>query len=379
MKKLILLFWLISLASFGQDGEPLSKKEERKLKKGFNKSSFIKDIFKYSTFYGGYSETNSIQGMPTFYVTQENELIETTRRTPADFMITYGWRKLANFQYEDRNKFYDGSENNVSTRSSIGNVTGLEYLFEWQNGRQQGQEFTNKEAFLRYLSKWWLIKGEYKVNELVDLDYISAEARLRIPLGKKLSLSFGGIYRTYNKAYGHNPIQKYLEDFPWWSLAYDFAGHTDSLYEMVDPWTGESLGYDYQWFNQAGDLIASSDADYRNSVFQRVVNNYNRTELSTIGGYEQLSAVAGVDFYHYRKNFWIHFYGSVLPLHKTISGDERYSYENFVDSNEWIDYSAGGVFGFRISKALGVYTEVTLQRYWGRDLKAIKTGINIKL
>ena len=61
-----------------------------------------------------------------------------------------------------------------------------------------------------------------------------------------------------------------------------------------------------------------------------------------------------------------------------MSGDERYSYNNFVEG-DWIDYSAGSVFGFRIGENLGVFSEVTLQRYWDRNLKEIKVGLNYKL
>ena len=293
-------------------------------------------------------------------------------------MVTYGWRKLAHFQYEDRDKFYDGDEKNASVKSNIGAYKGLEYLVEYSKGRQQGREFDNKEIFVRYLSKLWLVKGEYQKNELIDLDYKSAEARFRLPIGKKLSLSAGAIYRTYEKAYGHNPIENYLEDNYWWTLAYDYANHTDQLYQMINPYTQEVMGYDYQWFNQEGNLIAASDADYRNGVFQNVVNRYNAEQLALIGGFADLAAVFGLDFYHYKKNFWLHLYGNVLTKHQLVSGDDKYSYGNFVDG-EWIDYSAGGVFGFRIGKNLGVFSEVTLQRYWDRNLKQIKVGLNYKL
>ena len=180
-----------------------------KLKK-VRKNNIFKKVFKYSTFYGAYSQTNSIQAPQTFIVTQDNELRETTRRYPSDMMMTYGWRKLAHFQYEDRDKFYDGDEKNASVKSSIGAYKGLEYLVEYSRGRQQGREFNNQEVFVRYLANYWLIKGEYQKNELVDIDYKSAELRLRLPIGKKLSFSAGAIYRTYEKAYGHNPVQKYL-------------------------------------------------------------------------------------------------------------------------------------------------------------------------
>jgi hypothetical protein len=292
-------------------------------------------------------------------------------------MVTYGLRKLAFFQYEDRNKFYDGSEKNASVKSNIGAYKGLEYLYEYSRGRQQGREFHNREVFVRYLAKYWLVKGEYQKNELIDIDYKSAEVRFRLPIGKKLSVSIGSIYRTYEKAYGFLPIMDYLNDNYWWTLAYNYAGHTDQLYQMINPFTQEVMGYDYQWFNQEGNLIAASDADYRNGVFQNVVNRYNAEELAKIGSFADLAVVAGIDFYHYKKNFWVHIYGNILTKHQLMSGDERYSYNNFVEG-DWIDYSAGSVFGFRWGN-LGVFTEVTLQRYWDRNLKEIKVGLNYKL
>lgn len=377
MKKLITIL-LIFTTAFMYAQEEVDEKLNKKIERKYKAKKFWNSIFKYSTFYGAYSQTNSIQSSPTFYVTQENELIETTQTTPSDFMMTYGWRKLANFQYEDKNRFYRGDEWNATTKSNIGNHKGLEYLIQYDRGRQQGDDFENKEIFVRYLDKWWLVKGEFKQNELVDLNYKSAEVRARIPLGRKLSLSIGTIYRTYDKAYGHNPIQLYLENNQWWTLAYDYAGHTDNLYQMINPSTGQSMGYDYQWFNQEGELIASSDADYRNSIFEDVVNQYNEEQLSMIGEYEQISAIAGLDFYHYRDKFWLHLYGNILPYHHLLSGDERYSYDS-LNGNDWIDYSAGGVIGLTIGKGIGVYGEINLQKYWDRDIRVIKAGVNIKI
>ena len=357
--------------------EELPVDTTKELKKGFKFKKFIDEVFKYSTFYGAYSQTNSIQNNQTFFVTQTNELIETTQKTPADFMVTYGWRKLANFQYEDRDRFYIGDEWNASTKSNIGNHKGLEYLIQFDRGRQQGDEFENKEIFVRYLDKWWLVKGEYKLNELVDLNYKSAEARARFLIGRKLSLSLGAIYRTYDKAYGYNPIEVYLQDSNWWNLS-NSVGHVDVMYQMVSPSTGQPMGYDWQWFDAEGTLLANSDLDYRNNVFQDVVNNYNQEQLSMIGGFEQASIIAGLDLYHYRDDFWLHFYGNILPYHKLISGDKRYSYEA-VKGDQWLDYSAGGVVGIVIGKNLGLYAEINIQKYWDRNIKVIKAGINFKI
>jgi len=340
-------------------------------------ADIFKDVFKYATLYGAYSQSNSIQGDKTFYVSQESELFETTVRNPADEIKTFGFRKLAHFGYEDKDRFYDGEEQNNSLNSNIGNVKGLEYLFEYQDGRQQGREFKNKQLFVRYLAKWWLVKAEYNKNELVDIDYKSADLRFRIPLGKKLSFSIGAMYRTYNKAYGHNPIQKYLEENAWWNLSYNY-GHTDVPYEWTNVITGET-GYNYFWYNDDGELISNSDLDYRNNIYGQLVNMYNKEQLALIGDFADLSSVIGLDFYHYRQNFWIHAYANALPHHKLLEGDERYSYGNFIGKDNWLDYSFGGVFGVKLNKKLGLFAEITNQRYWDRELKTIKAGINFKI
>ena len=341
-------------------------------------AQLLKDIFKYSTVYGAYSQSNSIQGDKTFYVTQSSELIETTQRNPADEIKTFGFRKLAHFGYEDKDRFYDGEEQNNSLNSNIGNVKGLEYLFEYQEGKQQGREFNNKQFFVRYLSKWWIAKAEANKNELVDIDYKSLDLRVRIPIGKKLSLSVGAMYRTYDKAYGHNPIQKYLEDNSWFALSYEYFNHTDQAYSWENLSTGET-GYDYFWYDAEGTLLSNSDLDYRNNIYGQLVNQYNAEQLAQIGSFADISTVIGLDFYHYRKNFWVHAYGNILPQHTLHKGDERYSYGNFIGKDNWIDYKYGGVFGVRISKKLGLFSEITMQRYWDREIKVIKAGINFKI
>ncbi len=341
-------------------------------------AQLLKKMFKYSTVYGAYSQSNSIQGDKTFYVTQSSELIETTQRNPADEIKTFGFRKLAHFGYEDKERFYDGEEQNNSLNSNIGNVKGLEYLFEYQEGRQQGRDFNNKQFFVRYLSKWWIAKAEANKNELVDIDYKSADLRVRIPLGKKLSLSLGGVYRTYDKAYGVNPIQKYLEENAWYTLSYEYFNHTDQVYQWESLSTGET-GYDYFWYDAEGTLLSNSDLDYRNNIYGQLVNQYNAEQLALIGSFADISTVIGLDFYHYRKNFWLHAYGNILPQHTLHKGDQRYSYGNFIGKDDWIDYKYGGVFGVKISKKLGLFSEITMQRYWDREIKIIKAGINFKL
>ena len=343
-------------------------------------AQFFKKVFKYSTVYASYDQSNALQPVKSFYVTQGNELQETTPRVPNDATYTFGLRKLAFFDYEDKDRFYDGTETNIGQKSNEGNTNGLEYLFELSKGEQQGISFKNSKVFLRYLAKNYIVKIEETKNELVDLDYKSADLRFRLPIGGKLSLSVGGIYRTYEKAYGVNPIQSYLEENQWWNLSRDYYGHSDIFYTWQNTSTGESGG-DYFWYDQSGVLLSNSDLDYRNNIFGQLVNQYNEEQLSIIsGGYQNVSAILGMDFYHYRNNFWFHGYGNILPFHKTISesGKDKYSYESFVGKSNWIDYSFGGQFGMKINNKLGLFTEVAVQKYWDRKLEVIKAGINFK-
>ena len=130
-----------------------------------------------------------------------------------------------------------------------------------------------------------------------------------------------------------------------------------------------------------GTLLSNSDLDYRNNIFGQLVNSYNEEQLELIsGGYANLSGIIGLDYYHYRKSFWFHAYGSVLPIHKTFSQSDKdkYSYESFIGKNDWIDYSVGGQFGFKLNKKLGLFTEVAIQKYWDRKIEVLKAGINFK-
>jgi hypothetical protein len=364
MKKTIILLGLIvSINAYSQE----------------KKESWIKSIFKYSTPYVSYSESNSLQGRQTFYVTQQSELIETSVKNPNNFAFNFGIRKIARFGYEDRISFYDGNESkSVTQNSNVGNVDGLEYLVNISNGRQQGMEFSNNQYFVRYVAKNYMLKLEHLKNEIVNIEYNSLDARFKLPIGKRLNFSIGAVARTNPVAYGYNPIESYLEENAWWTLSYNYANHTDQVYQQMD-FQGNVIGYDYFWYDQNGVQIASSDEDYRRLHFGNVVNAYNAEELSKIGEFTYLSAVAGLDYYFYRRNVWIHGFANVLSYHKVLEGDVRYSYDNFIGEDKWLDIQGGIIFGFRINKWFGLFSEYNYQSYWGREIQSIKTGINIKL
>jgi len=80
MKKLILLFLLISSLATAQD---------------------FKKLFKFSTFYAAASGGTSLSDVDVFSVT--NGLETSIIQTPFDYNLAFGIRKIARFGYENKN------------------------------------------------------------------------------------------------------------------------------------------------------------------------------------------------------------------------------------------------------------------------------------
>ena len=75
-------------------------------------AQFFKKIFKYSTVYTSANITQPlIDDRKEFFVTQTGEVQDITVEPRFDYRYSVGWRKLARFDYENRqNEFYDGSK-----------------------------------------------------------------------------------------------------------------------------------------------------------------------------------------------------------------------------------------------------------------------------
>tara|TARA_R100000742_G_C4277416_1_gene99267 strand:+ start:1196 stop:2365 length:1170 start_codon:yes stop_codon:yes gene_type:complete len=372
----LIVFFLLAftLSSYAQSENKVEK--NYKVKESFKK--FYKDIFKYSTIYGSYSESSPLFTPESYFVTQLGEVVDVSPETKNDFSVSLGIRKIARMDYENReNRFYDGSEQNASLQSNIGNVKGLEYLFQYTDGKQRGRDFKSERYLVRYIAKWWMIKTEIQKNGLINLDYKSADLRFKVPLFKKFSFSIGAAVRTH-LPYGYNPIDDYLSENNWWELAYEY-GFQDIGYSIDYDYDGEYDDFDWYWVNEQGDRVADTDLDFRRNDYTNIVNDYNRQELNSIGTLGTLSGVVGLDFYHYRDNFWLHGWTSVYPKHKHIYGDENFSYETFIGSDNWLDYNLGLISGWNVTKKLGVFVEYEKTKFWDKNLVYMKAGLNIKL
>ena len=101
MKKLLLLVLMIStLGATAQD---------------------LKKIFKFATFYSAVNGGTSLSDVDVYSVT--NGLETNTIKTPFDYSITGGVRKIARMGYEPKEAFKNGSTALVMGRSIIkGNI-----------------------------------------------------------------------------------------------------------------------------------------------------------------------------------------------------------------------------------------------------------------
>ena len=392
MKKLLLVLCL--LISFNSNAQFLKE--------------LYKDFLKYGTFYVAGDASNAYEQTYKDYFVErpaDNDLygipkvIDVTNYYPMDYRVGLGFRKLARFGYEVKAKdYYDGTENNKSLSAPTSSVKGLEYLFHYEKERDRGEEFYNSRFFIRHVGDYHIVKLEQREQGNVGFKYQSAEVRGRLPIGKKFSLSAGAIYRTHQTAYGYNPIEIWLnetevDDFgneypknPWYTLGYVY-GYTDNFTKYTDMNTGEER-YDWIWKNANDKVVAWSDIDFRNSIFGDLMNLYNREQWDLLDAFGEVAPVVGFDFYHYRSNFWLHAYGNyILPYHKYITGDENVSYLNrnnwgkgglIKDSQleQWDDYQAGLIFGWKLNKTIGLFAEGEYTKFWDSEIYNSSVGVN---
>lgn len=382
MKKFLILFLFYS---FGLNAQILDK------------------IFKYSTVYAAGDISNSIEEKePTYFVrTNPNGSIydvpvveDNTPSYPYDYRIGFGIRKLARFDYERKPKnFYDGTEPQLAFTAPTSAVTGIEYQFHFEQERFRGIDYKNHRYFIKHTGKYHILKAESREVGRINLNYRSAEARLRLPIGKKLSISAGAVYRTHDRAYGYNPIEIWLNETdedgfavnPWYTLGFQY-GYDDIYYSEQDELGNETS--DWYWIDPAGNRVADTDLEFRETIFRDLMNRYNREIWSELDTFGEIAPIVGFDFYHYKNNFWLHAYGNyILPYHRYIQGDEKCSYLNRNNwgagglipgskLEQWEDYSAGVSFGWKLLKNIGVFAEGEYSKMWDSKLFQTTFGIN---
>jgi hypothetical protein len=366
-----------------------------------------KELFKYSTIYVAGDMQNPKEEVKDYFVRTNPSgglydipIVEDgTVYHEFDYRYGIGIRKLARYDYEVKGKqYYDGTENNVGLSATNSPIKGLEYVFHWEKERERDELYDNHRYFLKHSGKYHMVKLESRKQGKINFNYQSAEVRAKLPIGKEFSLSAGVMYRTHERPYGYNPIQIWLNESdengnavnPWYTLGF-YYGYDDHY--TTTQYQGQTL-YDWYWTDPDGNIVAHTDLEFRETVFTTLMNRYNNEIWDTIDSFGVVSPVVGFDWYHYKNNFWMHVYGSYLPpYHHYVKGDEQFSYLNrnnwSVDNgptiggdeeyDQWEDYQTGLVFGWKLSKSIGVFFEGEYTKFWDSEIYKSSIGLNITL
>ena len=347
MKKLITL--LLTLACFIPTQAQLLDQS----------AEFLQKQLKFSTFYTAVTGNNSLADVSIYSINPTTGILEETiESTPFDYTLAFGVRKIARLDYENRkNVFYNGTETSVSDAATVGNVEGLEYLFEFDYKRQQGSKFVDQQHFLRYVHDHWIVKMEYVQDGFADLKYFEASQRYRYNIAKEFSLNIGLVQR-FSEPYGFDPLA-------------DLVG-ADFTNIALDQ--GYSTNFEGEWMDPNGNVVAENSIVWNAIALPEALGNYVEQERSLLPYQWNHSLVLGYDYYHYTKTFWLHSWGNFMPWHYNDGGE--FSYHKFNNGEQWYDYSGGLIFGYKYSKNLGVFIEGKYNKYWNREWHDFSFGIN---
>jgi hypothetical protein len=361
MKKLFLLFLtLITLNVSAQDTPDWKPK--------------LKKVFKFATFYGAVNGGTSLSDVDIYSVT--DGLQTTTVETPFDYSITLGIRKIARFGYENKaNTFYNGTENTFSDAATVGKIRGLEYKFQFDIKRQEGDKYLDQHHFIRYAAhdncgkilcmKHFSIKGEYLEDGFADIKYFELSQRYRHEITRKLSVNIGAIQRIA-EPYGYNPLEE-------WQLSNGNLHYTFLALEEGYTTTFDGQG-NVEYFDPSGNSVATSTEVWEAVAIPEMLANYTENKRDELDQTLQHSLVFGFDYYHYTKTFWLHSWGNLMPWH--YDDDSEFSYHKYNNGEQWMDYSGGLIFGYKYNKHLGMFVEGTYNKYWNREWHSFSLGLN---
>ena len=321
----------------------------------------INKIFKYSTFYTAINGGTSLSDDQVWSITS-GQLEEDIIKTPFDYTLSVGLRKIKRFGYENRaNTFYNGTERSYSDAATLGRLDGFEYLFEADFVRRLGVNYINQHHFVRYVADKWVTKIEYLQDGFADIKYFEASQRYRQQLGKgKLSFNVGIVQRLA-EPYGFDPLADWILDNG--TLHYTYL----ALQE------GYHISMDGLYFEPDGTIVANNQEVWEEVVIPQIIDDYVEKQRSALPNKVEYSTVVGFDYYHFTKDFWFHSWGNIMPYHLNDGSD--YSYHKYNGKN-WIDYSGGLIFGYKFNKSLGVFAEGRYNKYWNREWHNFSVGIN---
>ena len=331
----------------------------------------IKDNLKFSTFYAAVNGGTSLSDVKVFSV--DNGLSTQTIETPYDYNFTVGLRKIARFGYENKAQtFYDGTESNYSDAATVGKVRGVEYMFEVDMKRQEGVDYMDQHHFIRYSSdddcddplcvNYFAFKVEYLQDGFADVEYFEASQRYRYKKTRDLAFNIGAVKRL-SEPYGYDPLAEWM--LPNGNLHYTYLA-------IQEGYTIDVANSEY--FDPDGVLVATSPEVWEAVVIPEMLSNYTEKKRDELQSLIQHSMVVGFDYYKYTKKTWLHVWGNLLPYH--YDDGDKFSYHNYIEDDQWYDYSGGLIYGIKQNKNLGYFVEGKYNKYWNREWYDFKFGIN---
>ena len=391
MKKLLLLFLtLLTLNVFGQDTTNTKNEIDlltSKLITLHNKIAALdldiskvkldldlKEITKFSTVYGAVNGGNSLSDVDVYSVT--NGLQTQTVKTPYDYSVILGVRKIARMGYEPKEAFKNGQENSFSDASTVGKVKGFENLFELSYVRQEGENYANQHHFLRYIDDTYILKGEYLEDGFADIKYFETSQRYRHKIEDlsflpevlqkgKLSLNIGAVQRL-SEPYGYDPLEE-------WRLSNGNLHYT--FLALEEGYNANFISHGIvQYTDPQGNIVAENTEIWEGVVIPQVLSDYTEKKRNELENTIQHSLVLGFDYYYYSKKLWLHSWGNLMPWHYDDEGE--FSYHKFNNGEQWYDYSGGLIFGYKYSKSLVVFIEGKYNKYWNREWHDFSFGVN---
>ena len=336
----------------------------------------FENFFKYSTVYGAVNGGTSLSDVDVYSVA--NGLETSITNTPFDYSMLFGVRKMKQFGYQPKEAFKRGTESSFSDAATIGRwENNIEFLFELEYKREQGIEYFDQHHFVRYVHGdgctdkhcWnhFITKVEYLKDGFADIEYFEASERYRYTVNGNLSFNFG-IAQRLAEPYGYDPLEEWLLSNG--NLHYTFLALEEGYTTEFDGQGG------VEYFNPAGTSVATSTEVWEAVVIPEMLGKYTENKRNELSNVIQHSWVIGFDYYKYEKKSWMHAWGNLMPLHYNDAGE--YSYHKY-NGGQWMDYSAGIVYGHWFNKNLGVFVEGKYNKYWNRKWHGFSAGINYRV
>ena len=137
------------------------------------------------------------------------------------------------------------------------------------------------------MGKHYTIKAQYSEFGEQELTFAQLDIKYRKNFGQ-FDFTVGTSFR--GRPIVIKPNVDWSDNFDaFWLLAYEM-NYTDLYYE-------DSEGYgDYYWYDPAGNLIAETDAEFYDNIFEGVVLSYYNSLIIDEGFQYEISVAIGLDY-----------------------------------------------------------------------------------